>query len=143
MLACTRLVFLTGAVGVAVSVGSSAVAVEPPPASSGPACTESSPGYDAREVVCRFSKAHSGGRFEFRASFSGGHDDTSARLEPFIDDSPLVCDEGSKTRLFAEDGDVSLWCTFPVGDLAQKERVLKVVIRWSHAEYVGFGLAAK
>lgn len=108
-----------------------------------PVCAVSSPAYDAREVVCRLPAEKTPGRFQIRANFSGGHDDTSARIEPFLDDLPTVCDEGSKLKLFAEDGDVSLWCNVPAGDPGLKERVLKVVVRWNHAEYVDFSLVAR
>ena len=118
------------------------VALAPLKAFADPVCTVSSPAYDAREVVCRFPAAEAG-RFQLRANFSGGHDDTSARIEPFLDELPTVCDEGSKLKLFAEDGDVSLWCNVPAAETGRKERVLKLIVRWSHAEYVDFGLVKR
>lgn len=122
----------------------SACAMKAPVAfSPSDACTVSSPTYDTREVQCQFPKTGHAQKYRLKANFSGGHDDTMARLESFIDNSPLHCDEGSKTDLFAEDGDVSLWCTFSVAAQSPGSGVFKATIRWSHAEYVSYEVLAQ
>lgn len=115
----------------------------PPVFSLSEACSTSAPAYDAREVQCQFPKTELARKFRLKANFSGGHDDTAARLEPFVNNSSLNCQEGSKTHLFAEDGDVSLWCIFSVADLVQDDGVFKVRIRWSHAEYMSYEVIAQ
>lgn len=102
------------------------------------ACSVSSPTLDSREVQCQFPKSAFTRKFKFQANFSGGHDDTKARIEPFIDNAPLSCDEGSKKSLFGEDGDVSLWCTFSIADHPHSNGVFKVTVRWNHAEYTNY-----
>lgn len=128
----------------AFAAGLSACATKAPIVfSPSEACSVSSPTYDTREVQCQFPKTKFARKFRFKANFSGGHDDTMARLEPFIGNSPLNCDEGSKTHLFAEDGDVSLWCIFSVADPIQGGGIFKVTIRWSHAEYMNYEVVAQ
>lgn len=122
----------------------SACATKPPTAfSPADACTVSSPTYDTREVQCQFPKTAFAHKLRLQANFSGGHDDTMVRLEPFVGSSPLTCDEGSKTYLFAEDGDVSLWCIFSVANQLKEGGVFKVTIRWSHAEYMNYVVVAQ
>lgn len=122
---------------------SAAAAAAPAESASPSACTTTSPTYDTRQVECRLGRADPGAGYRFRADFAGGHDDTSARLEPFLDDAPTGCDAGSKLQLFAEDGNVSLWCDFAVTDRTAEAAVFKVTVRWSHAQYVGFELAPR
>lgn len=112
------------------------------------ACSVSASTYDSREVQCHFPKTEFGRKFRLKANFSGGHDDTVARLEPSLDDSPLNCDAGSKTHLSAEDGDVSLWCVFSPSNQNSSNQnkdggIFKATIRWSHAEYVNYEIAAQ
>ena len=78
-------------------------------------------------------------RYVFTARFSGGHDDTMARLQPQIDGAPLACEAGSKTELVGEEGDVSLHCAFT----GVREAELRVTVRWSHAEYTDAALAVR
>ena len=59
-----------------------------------------------------------------------------------LDGAPLACEQGSKTQLMGEDGDVSLECRFSLADAAGTKRVLKVLLRWSHAQYTDFELVA-
>jgi hypothetical protein len=101
------------------------------------ACTETATAYETREVQCRVP-AQFAGKLRFKANFSGGHDDTVARLESFWNDAPLACNEGSKTWLSAEEGDVSLWCDFPSAGQARDGGVFNIAFRWSHAEYVNY-----
>lgn len=76
----------------------------------------------------------------FKAHFSGGHDDTKASMSASIDGDSVECEPGSKTRLFGEEGDVSLECVFSVAGGANQLRVLKVAVLWSHAQYRDFEL---
>jgi hypothetical protein len=122
----------------------SACATKPPATfSPGDACSERSTGFGKQEIQCQLPKSGFAGKLRFKVNFSGGHDDTSARLEPSIDDAPLVCDEGSKMFLSQEDGNVSLWCDFPVADPVQGNGVFKVVVWWGHAEYVNYEMVAR
>jgi len=57
-----------------------------------------------------------------------------------VDDEPLSCDQGSKTHLMGEDGDVSLECRLSVPTTAEARRVLRVSVKWSHAQYTDFEL---
>ncbi len=54
-----------------------------------------------------------------------------------LDGAPLLCDAGSKTRLFGEDGDVSLECRFQIKAKAGVKLLLGVTLLWSHAQYAG------
>ncbi|MFT3931612.1 MAG: hypothetical protein QM709_15085 [Spongiibacteraceae bacterium] len=106
------------------------------------ACSTTAQTYDSRVVQCQFPKAAVTQKLTFRANFSGGHDDTKADIEPFIDDIPLKCDEGSKTNLFGEDGDVSLWCSFSIRDHAKSNGIFTIRVKWSHAEYTNYEMTA-
>lgn len=121
-----------------LAAGLAACATQKPVAfSPTTACTETATTYETREVQCRIP-AQFAGKLRFKANFSGGHDDTVARLESFWNEAPLTCVEGSKTWLSAEEGDVSLWCDFPAGGQAKDGGVFKVAFRWSHAEHVNY-----
>jgi hypothetical protein len=87
-----------------------------------------------REIACELRSVAKGDRFQFVARFSGSHDDTSASIALRMDDAPLACEPGSKVSLFAEDGDVSLECTFAVPREGTGTVVARV--RWHHAWYV-------
>jgi hypothetical protein len=99
-------------------------------------CTTAAQTWNSREVACRVPAAQ---RYVFTARFSGGHDDTMARLQPLLDGAPLACEAGSKTELVGEDGDVSLHCAFAV----ERAGDLRVTVRWSHAEYTAAALATR
>ena len=57
-----------------------------------------------------------------------------------LNEAPLVCENGSKTSLMGEDGDVSLECKFSIAGKAGTRQVLKVKLLWSHAQYTDFEL---
>ncbi len=101
--------------------------------------------YDSKDVVCTIPHDAQARRSEFVTRFSGGHDDTSASINTSLDGQPLACETGSKKDLFAEDGDVSLYCRFVVDAQPQgasgSEARLQVTIHWSHAEFTDFQLA--
>jgi hypothetical protein len=113
----------------------------PAPFSSADACSVTASSYESRDVQCRFPQAQNGRKFRFKANFTGGHDDTSARIDSFMNDAPLDCDEGSKQNLFAEDGDISLWCNFAPAGAAPGNSILKVQIHFSHARFVDYEIA--
>jgi hypothetical protein len=102
--------------------------------------TQAPPFGDRRDIECPLNAAATAQRFRFKANFSGGHDDTRASITATINDAPLACDAGSKTSLFGEDGDVSLECRFRVAEKTDTKQVLKVTIRWYHAQYTDFEL---
>jgi hypothetical protein len=92
------------------------------------------------ELRCPLAASGAPQRFRFEARFSGGHDDTVASMTATLDGAPLACEPGSKTSLMGEDGDVSLECRFSIAKEAGAERVLRVTLSWSHAQYAGFAL---
>ena len=92
---------------------------------------------DTREIECAIPGAAQ--RLSFKALFAGGHDDTSASMTLNLDGTPLACDPGSKTKLFAEDGNVFLECRFSL-DAGAAPRKLGVALVWSHAQYTGVEL---
>ena len=57
-----------------------------------------------------------------------------------LDGQPIACAEGSKTRLFGEDGEVSLWCRVAVPAGGAHQLLLETI--WSHAQYLDFALGA-
>jgi hypothetical protein len=103
-------------------------------------CAERAPTYDSHEVACRFDVSIQPRRYRLQANFSGGHDDTMARLTVTLNAAELTCDAGSKTRLMGEDGDVSLLCmlTLPARSDASE---LVATFFWSHAQYVGYSVS--
>jgi hypothetical protein len=94
-------------------------------------------GGDHREFKCPLNASGTTQSFRFKAMFSGGHDDTSAKLTATLDEQPLACEEGSKTSLLGEDGDVMLECRFSIKDKAGTASLLGVTLVWSHAQYTG------
>lgn len=88
--------------------------------------------------ACLIPAANAAQWLSFKANFSVGHDDTKASMTASLDDVPLACDEGSKTELMGEDGDVSLECRFPVAARPWGGQRLSVKVSWRHAQYTGF-----
>ena len=121
-----------------------AFAAETPPASSaqGLACEAQTNGGDMIDFQCPLSTSVPTRRFRFNAHFAGGHDDTSASMTATLNGVPLACEEGSKTKLFAEEGNVSLNCSFSIARSAGAEQLLRVNLLWSHAQYTNFELRA-
>lgn len=109
-------------------------------AGDGPDCTSSTAtGGDIRVITCTLP---AGRPHRLAANFSGGHDDTSASLSATLDGQPANCDSDSKTRLFGEDGDVSVYCRISAsGDLATTHKLV-VTVLWSHAQYRNFTFVA-
>lgn len=107
------------------------------------ACVETDRMMDWREITCALPAGASPKRFSFRAMFTGGHDDTSASIAPELDGQPFACGEGSKLSLFGEDGKVSLSCQFDRSALPAASARLKVLIKWSHAEFADYDFSAE
>lgn len=113
----------------------------PGAAATAPDCVVEDETFVSRDLLCTLPAADAGRRFAFVANFSGGHDDTRASIAATLDDQPLACLDGSKTSLFGEDGDVSLTCRFALPRTGVGAARLKVLVRWSHAEYTDFRLS--
>jgi hypothetical protein len=105
-------------------------------------CEAQTPGGDLRSITCPLNAAAAPRRLRFKVDFSGGHDDTMASMTLSLDGQALACEPGSKTQLMGEDGDVSLECRFSVPAGADTRRVLRASVKWSHAQYTDFDLAA-
>ena len=90
---------------------------------------------DSQVVTCTVDRSMAGRPLRFEARFVGSHDDTRIRLDATLDGAPLTCGVGSRTSLFAEDGEVGLDCRFvaPGSDAAA---VLEVALTVHHAQYV-------
>jgi hypothetical protein len=123
-------------------VAAHAAATEAPGAEN-TACESQWPGGDFVQFSCPLPARGATQLWRFKADFSGGHDDTSASMTLTIDEAPLECEAGSKTRLFGEDGNVSLVCHFRLSGAAGKPPVLGVALLWSHAQYVRTELVAE
>jgi hypothetical protein len=120
-----------------------AAGTQPAPAQERIRCETKPSLGDIREVSCPLTASGNAQRFRFKANFSGGHDDTRAAMSATLKGAPLACDAGSKTSLFGEDGDVSLECRFSMTEKAGTELVLRMTIRWSHAQYTDFEFGAE
>ncbi|MFM9882641.1 MAG: hypothetical protein ACKVQT_06405 [Burkholderiales bacterium] len=120
-------------VGVAATVGMHAAQAQ-----GKPDCETAEPGRVTREIECRLNPSQGMQRLRFKAHFSGSHDDTTARMEAMLDGMPVACEDGSKTSTESEDGDVSLECRLSVKGMPDAKHVLRMKLRWHHAEYTGF-----
>jgi hypothetical protein len=100
---------------------------------------ESGPG-DVVNINCPLDGSATTQSLRFKAHFSGGHDDTRASLTARLNDQSLACDDGSKTELEGEEGEISLECRFSLSAGAGTKHVLSVQVRWHHAQYTNFAL---
>lgn len=107
------------------------------------ACQETDRMMDWREISCAIPAGAAGRQFRFQAMFTGGHDDTSVSIAPELDGQTYACEDGSKLSLFGEDGDVSVHCRFTGAATAGKPGRLKVLIKWSHAQYADYEFLAE
>lgn len=105
-------------------------------------CELREPTFDSREVECSLKASADTRRYTLQVNFSGGHDDTMAKLAPSLNGTPLSCEDGSKVSLMGEDGDVSLVCLF-TAPRGSKRAVLLATFTWSHAEYVSYTLTER
>ena len=101
-------------------------------------CELLSPTYDTHEVSCIIAGSSKVRRLQFKAMFSGGHDDTLVSIHPSINDSEIACEDGSKTSAFAEDGDITLKCNLTMNSAEGNNTKAKIIIRWSHAQFADF-----
>lgn len=117
---------------------SEALGAEPPGR-----CTAVRVPADSQDVTCVLDPATLGQPLRFVAAFAGSHDDTRLKLDATLDGEPLTCADGSRTSLFAEDGEVHLDCRFRA--VAAKNSgappVLKVALTVHHAQFVSSSLA--
>lgn len=91
---------------------------------------------DTDVFTCPLSAARVATKYRFKANFTGVHDDTMVSLIPLLNEQPLTCAEGSKTRFVGDElGDSSLECRFTLPADAGDKPVLKVRMKWSHAEH--------
>jgi hypothetical protein len=125
---------------IALAAGGRADAVEVAPRGQF-ACQTESFGNDAMQVSCPLNASGTNRRFRFVARFSGSHDDTIASMTAALDGVPVACDDRSKTSLAGEDGDVSLECGLPAASTGDPARILRVMLKWRHAQYVDFEFA--
>ena len=130
------------ALGLALLLIGVAARAATPAASPAPTCAAEAARGDRRSFTCQLPVSEKPQRFRFKANFSGGHDDTSASMALMLNEVPLACDPGSKTKLFGEDGDVSLECRFSAVGKAGTKLVLRVSLKWSHAQYSNFEIRA-
>lgn len=106
-------------------------------------CDTQSAGWDRHEYRCPLTANGTEQRFRFKADFSGGHDDTEASIAFTLDGVPLACGQGSKTRLFGEDGDISLECQLALTGPAGTVRLLGATVKFRHAEFVAVELSSR
>lgn len=74
-------------------------------------------------------------KLQFKAHFSGSHDDTELSIALTLDGLPVSCAKGGKTKLNGVDGDVSLDCLFEVDGKAGSQRILGVTVNFYHARF--------
>lgn len=119
-----------------------ALAAAGPAAAAG--CTSRTamePRGEVRFVECPVVAADAPHGYRFEAFFTGGHDDTVAELVTTLDEAPLTCEPGSKTRLEGEFGDVSVACRFRVDAAQPAPQVARIKIVWTHAQFDRFEFA--
>ena len=116
----------------------------PPAAAAAKAGCEYTAVEDTHVFTCPLKAATSESRYRFKANFSGVHDDSMVSIVPLLNERPLTCGEGSKTRFVGDEmGDSSLECRFTVAASAGNKPVLTVRMKWSHAEHASVELIAE
>jgi hypothetical protein len=110
---------------------------------AGPQCELREPGYDSRDIACSLAASAVARRYTLQVNFSGSHDDTMARMATLaLNGAAPVCEEGSKTSLMGEDGDVSLSCLFTAPSSTKAVEFLATVT-WSHAQYESYSVTGR
>jgi hypothetical protein len=97
-------------------------------------------GYGTAELVCVLEPGDAAGPLRFSARFSGVHDDSQAGLAASVDGAPLVCTEGSQTRIAGDEGGDTLVCRLVLAAQGQAVRRIGIHLLWFHAEPVAFDL---
>ena len=131
----SRLATLLAALLVPAFAPAAASAAPPTPA---PACTHAVVNPEVETVAC----ALPGGprRYRLDVHFVGSHDDTDLSIAAALDGRPYACAPGSKTSLFAADGNVALHCLVDTGDAVGQDRQLELTLTIKHAQYESFDL---
>lgn len=106
------------------------------PSTETSACVVRTKRFDQHEYVCTLPP-NGARQLRIVANFSGSHDDTMASLAATRDGAPFACAAESKTRTMGEDGDVSLDCRIALAERGAGSREVVVLVKWSHAEFVG------
>ncbi len=116
-------------------------AAEPPQGTSLPKSACTSEFVDGMtEFTCPL-QPRATARYRFKADFLRVHDDTQVTMIPLLNEQPLTCAEGSKIQFLGDElGDASLECRFALPANAGTKPVLKVRMKWSHAEHAGVEL---
>ena len=104
-------------------------------------CESRSVGYGAADLVCVVEPGAQPGLFTFTARFSGVHDDSQAGLAARVDDAPIACLEGSRTRIAGEQDGDTLVCRWLLAAKTLALRRVNVHLLWFHAEPVAFNLS--
>lgn len=107
-----------------------------------PQCEVETTAGDAREFACTLGERADTRRFRIEAGFSGSHDDTVLDMTATLDGKPVACAEGSTTHSQGVDGDIALVCRFDLKAEATAS-VLRVKLRWRHAEPADFNVASE
>lgn len=106
------------------------------------ACDTQSVNFKKREYRCALTANGRDQQIQFKADFSGSHDDTQLSMNFSMDGLPVSCSKSSKTWLNGEDGDVSLECNFVLNGAAGTQRMLHATVNFYHAEFVAIKLSA-
>lgn len=104
-----------------------------------PTCAYATVNPEVGTLTCPLPAGAASRGHRLTVRFSGSHDDTKAKIDAALDGVPYPCADGSKTSLFAEDGNVSLFCRVAAGAGAGRTLVLTITV--THAQYEGFELA--
>jgi hypothetical protein len=110
-------------------------------------CDSKTNGGDYFEIRCPLL-ADERAEWLFRASFTGVHDDSAARIAVSIDGAAVACGPGSKLELLGlgDEGsagsDGFIECRLALERGASGERRLLVVLTWKHAQHVGHELVS-
>jgi hypothetical protein len=110
---------------------------------SGVSCDSPEQLGEAHEVTCSISGTGDLMKLRFTVSFLGGHDDTMASLKASEDGNPTECEQGSKTSLVGEDGEVSLFCNLSLRHVGGSSHTLGFTARWTHAQYKDFEISSE
>jgi hypothetical protein len=98
---------------------------------------------DMNEFTCPVKASATPQRLRFVVRLSGSHDDSSSTLEVKLGDVNLPCEDGSKVRSDAEDGNVVMVCRFTLpAAAAEAPRVLVASLKATHVVIDGHALTA-
>lgn len=127
--------------GIAILAAAAASSAEPTFIDRSALCKAIESSEDEKVVECRLPSGRRS--FQFRADFSGSHDDTKLSMELVLDDKAVVCGQDSKPASRFEDGEIRLTCNLAIADDRSNARTLRATIRWTHAQHEGSSLAER